>query len=125
MRENNSGNIILGCAMKVHSALGPGLVESAYEACLVHELAKAGLAVRRQVALPIVYDDVKLDAGFRIDLLVEDTIILELKAVEKLLPIHKAQLLSYLKLSNRSLGYLLNFNVVHMRNGIQRVVNNF
>ena len=100
-------------------------MESAYEACLVHELAKAGLAVRRQVALPIVYDDVKLDAGFRIDLLVEDTIILEHKAVEKLLPIHKAQLLSYLKLSNRSLGYLLNFNVVHMRNGIQRVVNNF
>ena len=124
MTNNDLGEIILGCAMKVHSALGPGLLESAYEACLVHELSKARLTVKRQVPVPVVYDNVELDAGFRIDLLVNDAVILELKAVEKLLPVHGAQLLSYLRLSNKSLGYLLNFNVVRMRDGIKRVVNN-
>jgi GxxExxY protein len=123
--ENDLGDTILGCAMKVHSALGPGLLESTYEVCLVHEFSKAGLTVARQVALPVVYDGVELDAGYRIDLLVADLVIIELKVVEKLMPIHMAQLLSYLKLSQRKLGYLLNFNVVHMRNGIRRVVNNF
>jgi GxxExxY protein len=123
--EVDLGERILGCAMKVHSALGPGLLESAYEVCLVHELSKAGLTVARQVALPVIYDDVELDAGFRIDLLVEDTVILEIKAVEKLLPVHTAQLLSYLKLSKRKMGYILNFNVVHMRDGIKRIVNTF
>jgi GxxExxY protein len=122
--ENDLGNTILGCAMKVHSALGPGLLESTYEVCLVHELSKAGMTVARQVALPVVYDNMELDAGYRIDLLVGDIVILELKVVDKLLPIHTAQLLSYLKLSKRNLGYLLNFNVVHMRDGIKRVVNN-
>jgi|SRR5579859_7119390 len=111
--------------MKVHSALGPGLLESTYEVCLAHELSKVGLTVARQVALPVVYDNMELDAGYRIDLLVGDVVILELKVVEKLLPIHTAQLLSYLKLSKRKLGYLLNFNSVHMRDGIKRVVNNF
>lgn len=125
MGENEIGEIILGCAIKVHSALGPGLLESTYEVCLVHELSKAGIKADRQVPLSVVYDDVRLDAGYRIDLLVADALIVELKVVEKLLPIHTAQLLSYLKLSKRKLGYLLNFNVAHMRDGIKRVVNNF
>ena len=125
MSENDLGDTILGCAMKVHSVLGPGLLESTYEACMVHEFSKAGLTIARQVALPVRYDGIELDAGYRIDLLVEDIVILELKVVEKLLPIHTAQLLSYLKLSERKLGYLLNFNVAHMRDGIKRVVNNF
>ncbi len=110
MEENNLGGTILGCAMKVHSALGPGLLESTYEACLVHELSKAELAVARQVALPVRYDGIELDTAYRIDLLVEDFVVIELKVVEQLMPIHTAQLLSYLKLSGRKLGYLLNFN---------------
>lgn len=125
MAENDVGERILGCAMKVHSVLGPGLLESAYEVCLAHEMSKAGLEVGRQVALPVIYDEIELDAGYRLDLLVNNAVIVELKVVEKLLPIHTAQLLSYLKLSNRKLGYLLNFNVIHMRDGIKRVVNNF
>jgi GxxExxY protein len=97
--ENDLGDTILGCAMKVHSALGPGLLESTYEICLVHEFSKAGLTFARQVALPVIYDGVELDAGYRIDILVADLVIIELKVVEKLMPIHTAQLLSYLKLS--------------------------
>ncbi len=124
MRENAIGETILGCAIKVHTALGPGLLESTYEACLVHELAKAGLKVERQVALPVIYDGVILDAGYRIDILVEDLVVVELKVVEKILPLHGAQILSYLKLGNKKLGYLLNFNVLQMRLGIKRVVNN-
>ena len=125
MAGKDLGDTILGCAMKVHSALGPGLLESTYDICLAHELEKSGLIVARQVALPVTYDNIELDAGYRIDMLVSNIVILELKAVEKLLPIHTAQLLSYLKLSKRKLGYLLNFNVVHMRDGIKRVANNF
>ena len=125
MRENELGDGILGCAMKVHSALGPGLLESTYEVCLLHELKKLGLRSERQVVLPVNYDGLILDAGYRLDLLVMDLVVIELKVVEKLLPIHTAQVLSYLKLGNRKLGYLLNFNVVHMRDGIKRVVNNF
>ena len=123
MEENKFGGTILGCAMKVHSALGPGLLESTYEACLVHELSKAGLTVARQIPLPVRYDGIELEAAYRIDLLVDDSVIIELKVVEQLIPIHTAQLLSYLKLSGRKLGYLLNFNVVHMRDGIKRVAN--
>ena len=123
MSENEVGDVILGATMKVHSALGPGLLESAYEACLVHELGKRGMDVKRQVALPLIYDGIKLDAGYRLDLLINDRIILELKSVEMFLPIHMAQLLSYLKLSGLKLGYLLNFNVVHMRDGIKRIAN--
>ena len=119
------GEIIIGAAMKVHSALGPGLLESAYEACLVYELKKLSLDVKQQVPLPIVYDEVKLDIGYRLDLLVNDAMVLELKAVDKILPIHTAQLLSYLKLSGYRFGYLLNFNVVSMRDGIKRVVNGY
>ena len=125
MKENELGEQLLGCAIKVHTALGPGLLESTYEVCLAHELAQTGIKIERQVALPVIYGNVKLDAGYRIDLLVEDILIVELKVVEKLLPIHTAQMLSYLRLSKRKLGYLLNFNVIHMRDGIKRIVNNF
>jgi GxxExxY protein len=124
LRENDVGETILGCAIKVHTILGPGLLESTYEVCLAYELQKAGLKSDRQVPLPVVYDQVELEAGYRIDLLVADIVVVELKVVEKLLPLHTAQLLSYLKLSRRKLGYLLNFNVVQMRDGIKRVVNN-
>ncbi len=124
MSENEIGEMLLGCAIRVHSALGPGLLESAYEACLLFELDKAGLKTTRQVPVPLIYNEVELDVGYRIDLLVEETVIVEVKAVEQLLPIHTAQLLSYLRLSGRKLGYLLNFNTVQMRKGIKRVVNN-
>lgn len=118
------GRLVLSCAMKVHSALGCGLLESAYEACLAYELAEESVNVARQVVLPIVYQGVHLDAGYRLDLLIGDSVIVEVKAVEKIAPVHTAQLLSYLKLSGHKLGFLLNFNVVHMRDGIKRVVNN-
>ncbi|MDH4151992.1 MAG: GxxExxY protein [Betaproteobacteria bacterium] len=124
MRENEIGETLLGCAIRVHSALGPGLLESAYEICLLHELAKVGLETVRQVPFPVLYDGLQLDAGYRIDLLIENSVIVEVKSVEQLLPIHTAQLLSYLKLSNQKLGYLLNFNTVQLRKGIRRVVNN-
>ena len=113
---------VVTAAMKVHSALGPGLLESAYEACLLHELHKAGLYAEAQVALPVVYDGVKLDVGYRIDLLVEDLVIVELKAVDAISPVHEAQILSYLKLGGKSLGLLINFNVAHLKNGIRRFV---
>ena len=117
--------IIIDAAMKVHSALGPGLLESAYAACLKYELSKRNLVVESQVILPVFYDGTRIDAGYRIDLLVENEIILELKAVEKIIPIHNAQLLSYLKLSNKQVGLLLNFNVLHLEDGITRVVNGY
>jgi GxxExxY protein len=121
---NDLSGKIIGAAMKVHSALGPGLLESAYEACLVHELRKLGLKAETQVGLPIEYDGETVEAGYRIDVLVENVIIVELKAVEKVLPIHGMQLLTYLRLSGKRLGLLINFNVPHLRDGIQRVVNN-
>jgi len=121
---NEVSGIAVDAAMRVHTALGPGLLESAYEACLLHELGKRGLKVLSQVALPVVYDGVKIDVGYRIDLLIEDVVVVELKAVEKLLPIHEAQLLSYLKLGGNKLGLLINFNVLHMKDGIKRMVNN-
>ncbi len=114
---------ILGAAMKVHSVLGPGLLESAYEKCLLFELHRTGLKAIYQVELPIIYENLKIDAGYRIDLLVEDRVIVELKTVEKILPIHNAQILSYLKLSKIRIGLLLNFNVMHLKDGITRVVN--
>lgn len=113
---------IIGAAIQVHRELGPGLLESAYEACLFFELNDQGLSVERQKALPVVYRDVHLDCGYRIDLLVEDKVIVELKAVEMITPIHKAQLLSYLKLSGCQLGLLINFNVKLLRSGIHRLV---
>ncbi len=123
MEINRISGLIIEAAMKVHSALGPGLLESAYESCLVHELRKMGLAVLTQITLPLKYDGVLIDAGYRIDILVDDSVIVELKAVEKILPIHEAQLLSYLKLSNKTLGLLINFNVVHLKDGIKRMAN--
>ena len=114
---------IIGKATDVYSALGPGLLESTDEACLVYELKQLGLKVESQKDLPVVYKDVKLDCGYRIDLLVEGEIAVELKAIENLLPIHTAQLLSYLKLSNRILGLLINFNVVKLIDGVHRIIN--
>jgi len=113
---------ILDCSFQVHTALGPGLFESAYEECLFYELTQLGLKVEKQKALPLVYKEVKLEAGFRIDLIVEDSIIIEIKAVESLSDIHLAQILTYLKLSKCKLGLLVNFNVKHLKNGIQRVI---
>ena len=108
--------------MRVHTTLGPGLLESAYQACLAHELRKAGCRVDSEVGLPVVYDGIKLDLGYRIDLLVDGLVIVEVKAVDALAPIHEAQILSYLKLSGRSLGLLINFNVAHLKDGIRRFV---
>lgn len=112
----------MGCVYKVHSELGPGLLESTYEVCLEHELLKAGLKIERQKALPVVYDDIKMDAGYRIDLLVNNQVVIELKSVDEIAPIHKAQVMTYLKLSGLKLGLLLNFNVTNMKRGITRLI---
>lgn len=114
-------SIIIGAAIEVHRQLGPGLLESAYEACLLHELRKRGLKAFAQVAQPLIYDGIEMEVGYRIDLLVEDSIIVELKAVDKLLPLHEAQLLTYLKLSGKKLGLLINFNVVRLVEGLKRM----
>ena len=124
MELNEISGQVVDAAMKVHSSLGPGLLENAYEACLKHELQKRGMKAERQVALPVVYDGVRIELGYRLDLLVENEIIVELKAVERLTRIHEAQLLSYLKLSNKKIGLLLNFNVLRLRDGVKRMVNN-
>ena len=123
MTENEIGTAIIASAMKVHSAVGPGLLESAHEACLLYELERQGVPVHRQVLIPIQYENLKIDNGYRIDLLVGDCVVVELKAVEGILPVHRGQLLSYLRLGLFKLGYLLNFNVAHMREGIVRMVN--
>jgi GxxExxY protein len=120
---NQLSHRIIGAAMTVHSRLGPGLLESAYQACLAHELRDRGLQVQTELELPIHYDGVRIDAGYRLDMFVEGEVILELKAVESLTALHEAQLLSYLRLSGRRLGLLLNFNVEHLRDGIRRLVN--
>jgi GxxExxY protein len=113
---------IIGAAMKVHSALGPGLLESAYHACLLHELLKQGLKVASQVGLPVIYDGQRIDLGYRIDLIVSDLVIVEVKCVEAINPVHYAQLLSYMRLSGLQVGLLINFNVVHLRDGIKRML---
>jgi GxxExxY protein len=112
---------IVDSAFRVHSSLGPGLLESVYEVCLVHELTKRSLKVERQVALPVLYDGIRLDGGLRMDLLVESCVVVELKAVEDLHPVHKAQVLTYLKLSGHRLGLLINFNVSLIKDGIRRI----
>ncbi len=124
MDINEVSGSVIDAAMKVHTALGPGLLESAYEVCLMHELRKQGRKVFSQVELPISYDGITLDVGYRIDLLVDDCVIVELKSVDKLLPIHEAQLLSYLKLSGKKVGLLINFNVTRLTQGIKRRANN-
>ena len=112
---------VIGAAIEVHRALGPGLLESAYEECLCYELSSAGLAFRKQVELPVLYKKVKLDCGYRMDIVVSESLVLEIKTVEKLLPIHQAQLLTYLKLSGIRTGLLINFNVPVLKNGIKRM----
>jgi GxxExxY protein len=122
MELNDLSYKIIGCVYKVHSELGPGLLESTYEVCLEYELLKAGLTVERQKPLPVIYDSVKLDAGYRIDLLVNNQVVLEIKSVDEIAPIHKAQLMTYLKLTGLKLGLLLNFNVLQMKTGIKRII---
>mgnify|MGYP001616103292 FL=1 len=122
---NKITETIIGVAIGIHKALGPGLLESAYEACMVYDLIQSGLKVEQQKPLPVVYREVKLECGYRLDLMIENEVIVEIKSVEKLLPIHKAQLMSYLKLSDCKIGLLINFNVELLKDGIQRVVNNF
>jgi len=122
-RENRISAIILDTAIAVHTALGPGLLESAYQACLTYELNARGLKVQTQVPLPINYRGVLIDAAYRLDLVIDDLVIVELKAVERLLPIHEAQLLSYLKLSGKRLGLLINFHVLRLKDGYKRIVN--
>ena len=124
MTENELSKIVFDCALKVHKSLGPGLLESAYEECLYYELKKTGLIVEKQKPLPLIYEDVKLDVGYRVDIIIENKLILELKSVEVLNDVHFAQLLTYLKLTDCKLGMLINFNVVLIKNGIKRVVNN-
>ena len=121
--ENELSKIILDAAFKVHTRTGPGIFESVYEVLLAHELRKQGLEVRRQVPIPIYYDELVFDEGFRADLLVEDKVIVELKSVEKLLPVHSKQVLTQLRLSRRQLGLLVNFGEAHLKNGIERIVN--
>ncbi len=124
MNENELSSAIIGCALKVHNALGPGLLESAYEACLLYELTRSNLKVEQQKGLPLVYRDVNLECGYRVDLLVEHKVIVELKAVESISPLHSAQVLTYLKLSHCKLGLIINFNVLLLKDGIRRIVNN-
>ena len=124
MDEEAISSHVLNAAMKVRTALGAGLLESVYEVCLAHELSRQELRVEKQLAMPVRYEGVELDIGYRLDLLVEQRVVVEIKAVEKLLPLHCAQLLTYLKLGQHKLGLLLNFNTVHLRDGIRRVVNN-
>ncbi len=113
---------VIGCAMRVHTTLGPGLLESVYEACLAHELLKSGIDVDRQVLLPVEYQGERIDCGFRIDLLVQRRLVLELKTVDQFAPVHQAQIMTYLKLMKLPVGLLINFNVVHLKDGIRRVV---
>lgn len=123
MKHEELTSKIIGAAIDVHRELGPGLLESAYEVCMFKELEARGLAVMAQVPVPVIYKDDRLDAGFRIDLLIEDQIVVELKAVEQLLPVHTAQLITYMKLSHHEVGLLMNFNVPVLRDGIKRIVN--
>ena len=125
MDSNAISKAIIGAAMRVHTELGPGLLESAYRACLTHELRLSGFKVEPELRLPIEYRGLRLDAGYRIDLLVENLVVVELKVVKKLRAVHKAQLLAYLKLSRRQVGLLINFHVAHLRHGITRMVNNY
>jgi len=125
MNENEITEKVIGLAIQVHKALGPGLLESAYEACLAYELNQSGLSIERQKALPLRYKNVRLDCGYRLDILVNKLVVLEIKAVDAILPIHIAQLLAYLKMTNLQVGLLINFNAYALKNGIRRVVNNF
>ena len=120
---NKITEAIIGAAIEVHRTLGPGLLESAYEACLVFELSERGFQVEQQKSLPVMYKGMRVDAGYRLDLLVNDTVIVEIKAIDKLAPIHSAQLMSYLKLSEKKIGLLINFNVKLLKDGLKRIAN--
>jgi len=124
MTENDLSKIVFDAALKVHKSLGPGLLESAYEDCLYYELSKTGLKIEKQKPLPLVYEEVKLEVGYRIDLMIEGKLIIEIKSVDALNDIHLAQVLTYLRLSGCKLGLLINFNVTLIKDGIKRVVNN-
>jgi GxxExxY protein len=123
MTENDIAKIVVDLCIKIHTILGPGLLESVYEEVLVYELKKLGLIVVRQTGIPVVYETVKLDIGFKADVIIENKVILELKSIEKLLPVHKKQLLTYLKLTKMKLGLLINFNENLIKNGITRIAN--
>ncbi|MCC6845934.1 MAG: GxxExxY protein [Bacteroidetes bacterium] len=123
MTENEISKLVFDCALKVHQNLGPGLLESAYEECLFYELCKIGLKAEKQKPLPLVYEDVKLDVGYRVDIMIENKFIVEVKSVDALNDVHLAQVLTYLKLSNCKLGLLINFNVTLIKNGIRRIIN--
>ena len=124
MHENEISERIIGCAIEVHKILGPGLLESAYEECLFYEIFQTGLRVEKQKPLPLIYKEIKLEVGYRIDLIVENKVLVEIKSVEALNDIHTAQVLTYLKLSGCKLGLLMNFNVLRVKDGIKRLVNN-
>jgi GxxExxY protein len=123
MTENEISKVVFDCALKVHQNLGPGLLESAYETCLYYELNKTGLKIEKQKPLPLIYEEVKLELGYRIDLMIESKFIVEVKAVDALNDVHLAQVLTYLKLSNCKLGLLINFNVTLIKNGVRRIIN--
>ena len=123
MNENDLSTIIIGCALDIHKELGPGLLENAYHQCLLYKLRKEGLKVESEKPMPIVYEEVKLDCGYRIDLLVEDKVVIEIKSVEELNNIHLAQTLTYVKMGDYKLGLLINFNVKLLKSGIKRVIN--
>ncbi|MBP2295359.1 GxxExxY protein [Azospirillum rugosum] len=119
---NGLSREVVDAAYTVHSRLGPGLLESVYETCLAYELSKRGIGVKRQLVVPVYYDDIRIDEGFRIDLLIEDSIVIEIKSVERSLPVYEAQLLTYLKMTGHRLGFLMNFNVSRFKDGVRRMV---
>ncbi len=123
MTENEISKIVFDCGLKVHKALGPGLLESAYEECLFFEILKTGVTIEKQKGLPLIYEDVKMDVGYRTDLIIENKLIVEIKAIEALNDIHLAQILTYLKLSGCKLGLLINFNTVLFKDGVKRIIN--
>lgn len=123
MKENQISSIIIGCAIEVHNTLGPGLLESAYQECLIYELEKTGFLVEKEVRMPVIYKELKLNHGYRMDLLVEKKVVIELKSVEAIIDVHEAQLLTYLKLGKYKLGLILNFRTKLMKHGIRRMVN--
>ncbi|MFA3781574.1 GxxExxY protein [Melioribacteraceae bacterium 4301-Me] len=122
MQFEDLTNVIIGCAIEVHKELGPGLLESAYEECLAYELVKRGLKIERQKPVPVVYKEIELECGYRIDILVEDKVVLELKTVDEFNPIHEAQILTYLKFAQKKVGLLINFNVLRLKDGIKRFI---
>ncbi len=125
MNENELSKIVIGSAIKVHQSLGPGLLENAYQECLFYELKKQNLNVTKEKSMPVIYEEIKMDCGYKIDLLVEDKVVIELKSVDKLNDVHKAQTLTYMKLGDYKLGLLINFNVSLLKSGIKRLINGY